>query len=354
MPNDVCGKSDDNEETRDLSRLIRLPVPKDPPAPAPHGSWQDCTSMAARPVPRKERDEDEDDDEEEEKPRPKKKRPQEEEKSSKKAPAKAKEGGKKTKPATAEEEEEEPRERRVPKKGTRRYQLYVVNMGLSTLNIILIALFAIGGYASLHIVLFQLLNIDKSIGGISEIFLLVLLGLLPAACLVADVMFLFTPPKSDARGAIIAALTLHILALVFGIISLAAHGIVADVKLADRLQIFALGAANFSFWLGFLMMVSFLKQLYYYLGDQPAGNHISTLGLFFVIIVALGYAFFCVGATLLSSIEWLYMVLIPLWFLWDGASARFNLLLLRNIGKLSKRIERIVYPDFAEEEPKKG
>lgn len=313
--------------------------------------------MPARSVRRREEDEDEDEDdedEEDEKPRARKKpakddddEDDEDDKPAKKPAAKdkKKDKDKAKKKDVPEEEEEEEEPRRIPKKGSKRYQMYVVRNGLAVLNGTLIALFAVGGYASLHLVCFQLLKFDTgTLSFISMILFSVLLGCVPFALLVAESMFFFTPVRADSRGSLIAAVTLQVIALLLVLVYFMTPTLVADASLAERLREFMLAGSNFAFWLGFLMLTSYIKQLYYYLGDKPGGNSASTLGLFFVIIVALGYGLFYAGWALLKQMEWLYMVLIPGWFLWDGAMSRCNVLILRNLRGIRDRVDNYIWP----------
>jgi hypothetical protein len=173
-------------------------------------------------------------------------------------------------------------------------------------------------------------------------------ALLTMSFLVAEVMLFYTPSKADARGSLIAALTLHTLPLLALILWFMVPSLGLDPQVAPRLSEFMLIGAHVSFWLGFIMLITYLKQFYYYLNDQPSGNTISTLGLFYVIVAVLGYVLFFVNKYVL--VDGLYFILTPAWFFWDGGLARIHLLLLRQMQKLRKRVTRIVYPDVDWEE----
>jgi hypothetical protein len=359
------------------SMLIRLPTSRDE-SPEP---WRlsdlDSATAAARPTPRRGRDEDEDedeDDEEEERPRARKKRPRddddEDERPRKKVRAKKEEveddeedekprkKSRAKKVEEEEEEEEEVHERRVPKKGTRRYQLYVVGNGLATLYGCLIALVLVAFLSSLDMAFFHVMELDmgarKAPGdlmNISGIVMFVLQAIMPLAFLVAEVMFYYTPSKADARSSLIAATIFHVLPLLLLIFWLLIPDIVTDARLAERLRYFTLIAAHACFWLGFMMVITYLKQFLYYLSDQPAGNTISTLGLFYVIVIVFGYGLYF--AKIHIDFAVMYYILTPAWFLWDGGIARVHLLLVRNVQKLRKRVERLTYPDEEFEEDDK-
>lgn len=348
----------------DLASLIRLPVPRDEAFDPLRPSWLGSTTAAARPAKGRQRDEDdededdedddedEDDDDEDERPRKKAKAKVE----APKKKAKDDKAPKKPKKEEEEEEEDEPFERRVPKKGTRRYQLYVVNNGLATLQGCLIALVVVAFLSSLDTTLFQVLQIGvsgpvsnrqrDSLGDISGMVILVLQAVVPLAFLVAEGMLFFTPSRADAKGSLIAAFVLHAAPLLLLIAWLMIPSMFErDKEVAGRLQYFLLIAAHATYWLGFLMLVSYLKQFYYYLGDQPTGNTTSTLGLFYVIVIVLGYGFFFMMRFLGTWLDWLYFVLTPLWFLWDGAIGRVHFLLLRYVKRLRRRIDHVIYPD---------
>ncbi len=356
----------------DLANLIRLSIPKGESFALLRPAWAEGTAAAARPAKGRQRDEDEDEDDEDEdededeKPRKKVKAKAVESKPGKKA----KEDEKPRKKAKAKEQEEEededdePRERRVPKQGTRRYSLYVVNNGLATLHGVLIALFVISFISSLDTTLFQVLGVGvtgpaankqrDSMGYASAIFVMILQGAMPLAFLVVEGMCFFTPAKADAKGSLIAAFVLHIaspLLLLIGLLSPYMFGL--EPLVTNRLQFFLMAAAHAAFWLGFVMVITYLKAAYYYLNDQPSGNNVSTLGLFYVIIIVLGYGLFFAMQFLGGWLDWLYFILAPGWFLWDGAILRVHILLLRQLRRLRKRIDRIVYPDEDEEEEAK-
>jgi hypothetical protein len=338
----------------DLSRLIRLP-PLHDAAPAWPGAAEG-SRLAARSASR--RDEEEDEEDEDDEPRVRKKRArddddedeeeedEEDDKPAKKkaAPAKDKKKDAKKKDARKKPvEEEEERPRRVPKKGTKRYQMYVVNNGLGVVNGALMALFAVAGFASFHTFGYQLMQWQSG-EFVSTVLLIILLCSMPLAFLVAESMLFVTPAKADARGSLMAAVSLHGICIFLGIVAFLAPTLVSDANLALRLREFTIGGANFAFWLGFLMLIGYIKQLYYYLSDQPGGNSASTLGLFFFIAIGLGYGLFYAGYTLLKSIEWLWIVLVPGWFIWDGWIGRSNVLIMRNLKTLREKIDRYIWP----------
>jgi hypothetical protein len=349
MPDDVSGPLG----PYDLRSLIRVPTPRAELPPVVEDPLTAAARLAARSVRRREDEEDEDEDEnDDEPPRARKKRAKkdddddedEDEKPAKKPAAKDKKADKSKKKRVVEEEEELP-ERRIPKKGSKRYSMYVVGNGLKTLRFTLIALFGVAGYASFHLTLFQLLKFDTgTISFVSSILMVVLIGCLPFAFLVGESMLFMTPARADARGPLIAAISLQSLSILLAIVALMATTLVTDAKLAERLQQGMIGGSNFAFWLSFLMLVTYFKQLFYYLGDKPSGNSASTLGLFFFLIIALGYAFFYVGWAVAPQVELLYFLLIPAWFLWDGAMGRCNVLILRNLKSLQDKVDNYIWP----------
>jgi hypothetical protein len=311
--------------------------------PPERPSWRELERLSARPVKGRKRDEDEDDDEDEDEDEDDDE--DEDEPKGKKAGKDDKKPKRPTRPADDDEEDDLP-EKRPPKPGSRRYQLYMVGTGLATYRGGLLGLFGVGAYAALQIALFQLQEVDKggSINSFSYILLRVLIAVIPVPFIIAEGFFFLTPAKSDSRGPNMAAITLHILSVVLNIACLATNSFVTDPLLVRRLEQFLVGGGNFAFWLGFLMAGTYLKQLYYYLGDVPSGNSISTLGLFFVLVVAIGYGMFYAGWAV--PIDLLPLILTPVWFLWCGGAGRFGYLLVKNLDVLREKVDRQVYPDF--------
>src|SRR5581483_1025496 len=227
MRNDESGASDPNEQApgnsseapgAELNRRAARPGPLGAGPEPRRLARREFEGMSARPASRRERDEDEDDEEEEEKPKARKKRSadddEEDEKPRKKSGKAAANDRKRM--AEEEEEEEDTLERKVPRKGTRRYQLYMVVIGLSVFRASVLSLLAVGFYASLRVAVFELQRVDAggTMSWAAGILLYIVLAAMPLPFLVAEGLFLMTPPRSDARGSVIAAMALHVLTIV--------------------------------------------------------------------------------------------------------------------------------------------
>jgi hypothetical protein len=253
--------------------------------------------MAARPEPRKSRDEDDDD-------RPRKRKPRDDDEDAdeppRKRPARADDDDadrprRRPPREEPEEDEEDESEDEVATVALTRKQRKMATVRLGILFHILKLWTYLGamlfGFITLPLVLFAALFFGGIVGTIlSQITFNLAMTVAPVLGIVGSIMCAFVPPKSEARGTIIASVIFDVLAPLFGLLQLimiVAYWGTGDERV-ERLVSYMLYARLACTLVAWWMFQLYLRQLAFFMSESLLASESLNVIVHFLIAVIIG------------------------------------------------------------------
>lgn len=312
--------------------------------------------MAARPEPRKSRDEDDDD-------RPRKRKPRDDDEDAdeppRKRPARAADDdadrARRRRPPREEpeEDEEDESEDEVATVALTRKQrkMATVRLGIlfHTLKLWTYLGAMLFGFITLPLVLFATLFFGGIVGTIlSQITFNLSMTVAPIFGIIGSIMCAFVPPKSEARGTIIASAVFDVLAPLFGLLQLImviAFWGTGDERV-ERLVSYMLYARLACTLVAWWLFQLYLRQLAFFMSESLLASESLNLIVHFLIGMVIGPTLLALMFAVMVIFPLIPILLIVMFFATLGWSIYFNITFPIRQFRLLFNMRRRIYEKF--------